>query len=104
MKTMEVNLRAVYGFRSIGVGYSLIAKLCGYLDMPAPMNKNAYGDLSNTVKLASKEIAEKSMVNAAENLRGPKEETDVGVSVDGTWQLKGFSSTLGIVAAISVDN
>ena len=29
---------------------------------------------------------------------------DDGVSVDGTWQRNGFSSTLGVVAAISTDN
>ena len=28
---------------------------------------------------------------------------DVGLSVDGTWQRKVFSSTLGVVAAISID-
>ena len=29
---------------------------------------------------------------------------DVGVSVDDRWKRKGFSSTLGVVTAISVDN
>lgn len=29
--------------------------------------------------------------------------SDVGVSIDGTWQRKGFSSTLGVTTAISID-
>jgi len=42
------------------------------------------------------------MSDAAKTLRAGKE-TAVGVSVDGTWQRKGFSSKLGVVTAISVD-
>ena len=32
-----------------------------------------------------------------------KKKGDVGVSIDGAWQRKGFSSTLGVVTAISID-
>ena len=104
MKTMEINVRAVYAFRSIGVGYMPLTKLCGLLNMPAPMTKTGYEGLSNSIKVASKEVAEKSMSDAAAKLRGTKETADIGVSVDGTWQRKGFSSTLGVVTAISVDS
>ena len=55
------------------------------------------------MKVASKQVAEKSMCNAAARLRGTEKTADVGVSVDGTWHRKGFSSTLGIVTAISID-
>ena len=44
------------------------------------------------------------MSDAATRLRGTNPIADVGVSVDGTWQRKGFSSTLGVVAAISIDH
>ena len=30
--------------------------------------------------------------------------TDIGVSVDGTWQKRGFSSLNGVIAAISTSN
>ena len=43
------------------------------------------------------------MADAAKELRGDEETADIGVSVDGTWQRKGFTSTLGVVTAISVD-
>ena len=41
---------------------------------------------------------------AATELRGSDETADVGVSVDGTWQRKGFTSMNGVVTAISVDS
>ena len=30
--------------------------------------------------------------------------TDIGVSVDGTWQMRGFSSLNGVVVAVSTSN
>jgi len=104
MPTMEVNARAVYGFRSIGIGYALLTKLCGFLNMPPPMTKAGYDKMANRIKGASKSIAEKSMSEAAESLRKGKKTADVGVSMDGTWQRKGFSSTLGVITAISIDS
>ena len=46
MKTMEMHVRDVYGFRSIGVGHTPLTKLCGFLNMPPPMTKNAFDGLS----------------------------------------------------------
>ena len=37
-------------------------------------------------------------------LRGTEKTADVGVSVDGIWQKKGFSSRLGVVRVISIDS
>ena len=106
MKTMEINVRAVYDFRSIGVGHTPLTKLCGILNMPPPMTQNAYNGLSYSIKVAFKQVAEKSMsdVAASSLLFAGTEQTANGVSVDGKWQRKGFSSTLGVVAAISIDN
>ena len=43
------------------------------------------------------------MADVGEQLKGPNNDTnDAAVSIDGTWQRKGFTSTLGVV--ISVDN
>lgn len=96
MKTMEVNVRAVYGFRSIGIGHALIKKLCGYLNMPPPMQKSAYDDISNRIKLASKEIAEKSMSDTADSLRQSKEE-NANESFNGTiWNRVPKSNHVGL--------
>ena len=37
--TMEINNRAVYGTRSIGISFLLLPKLCGFLNMPPPMTQ-----------------------------------------------------------------
>ena len=104
MKTMEINVRAVCGFRSFGVGYTPLTKLFSFLNMPAPMTKIAYDSLSYSIKVVSKQVVEKSMSDAAAIQRGTPQTTDVGGFVDGMWQRRGFSSTLGVVTAISIDN
>ena len=97
---MEINVRAVYGCRSVGVGFSQMAKLFGYLNMPSPMTQATYDNLADGIKSACKVVAEESMSEAAAKLRHGKKSADVGVSVDGTWQRKGFWSTLGVMTAI----
>ena len=58
-----------------------------------------------TFSVAAKEVAEKSMLDTANELRdGGDSISDIGVSVDGTWQRRGFVSLNGTVAAISMDN
>ena len=49
-------------------------------------------------------VAEKSMSYSAARRRRTKQSADVGVFVDGTWQRKSLSSTLGVVTAIFIDN
>ena len=77
--------------------------------MPPQMTNNAYDDLSYSIKVASKKVAEKSMSGAAARLLGTKKTTDARVSVEGKWQKtpwwqrKGFSSFYKTVSAISID-
>ena len=66
--TMEINARAVYGTRSIGISFSL-SKFCGFLNMPPPMTQTSYNNMSNIIKAISKNAAEKSMSDAATCLR-----------------------------------
>ena len=91
---MEINLRAVYGMRSIGAGHSPLEKLCGHLNMPGQMNVANYNKLSNKLLEAVKTVTGKSMKDVTAELCGGNETADVPVSVDGTWQHKGFTSTL----------
>ena len=71
--------------------------------MPPPMTKNEYDCQSYSIKVASKHVAERSMSDAAARLRGIKTTADVGVSRDGTWKGKGFSSTFGVVTVGRLD-
>ena len=91
MKAMEFNARAVYSFQSIVVGHTPLSKLYGFFNIPPPVTKNAYDGLSYLIKVASKQVAEKSMSDAAARLRGAEQTTDVGVSVDKTRQREGFT-------------
>ena len=70
--------------------------------MPPPMTKVSFQNISNVIKDAAKTVAEKSMANAAAELRGVADHADVGISLDGTWQKKGFISTTGVITAISI--
>ena len=84
--TMEINARAVYGTQSIGIGFSLLSKLCGFLNMPPTMTQTSCNNMSNIIRAASKSVAGKSMSDAAACLRKGEKTADVGVSVDGAWQ------------------
>lgn len=103
-KLYDINVRAVYGTRQTGIGYEHLKKLCCYLNMPEPMLSRNYSKIIEKLEESAKHVAEESMSNAASSLRGDSEFADVGVSVDGTWQRKGFTSMNGIVTAISIDN
>ena len=99
----DINIRSVYACRQIGAGHEHLKKMCAYLNMPSPMLYTNYTKISNKLKVAAKEVAETSMAAAASDLRGDGETADVGVSVDGTWQRKGYVSMNGVITAISVD-
>jgi hypothetical protein len=43
-KAFEVNRRAVLGGRNIGIGHRGASKSAGTMNMPPPMNENAYRD------------------------------------------------------------
>ena len=103
-KRYDVNVRAIYGCRQVGVGHGNFKKLCCYLNMAEPMLSNNYNNISLKLKESAKRFAEKSRSTAASKLRGAADTTDVGVSVAGTWQYKGFISLNGVITAISTDS
>ena len=104
MKPFEINIRTVYGMRTIGVDHTGLENLCGMLNMPKPMTVKQFNYNSNMLCHAAKGVAEKSMVVAVNDLRKDADVIDIGVSVAGTWQRRGFSSLNGVVAAISIDS
>ena len=68
------------------------------------MLSNNYKNISLKVKESAKRVAEKSISMAASKLGGAADSADVGVSVDRTWQRKGFTSLNGFITAISIDS
>ena len=102
--TFDINIRSVYAMRSCGQGHSALERFCGMMNMPQPITKKNYSQLSSKLKDGAKFIAEASMVVAANEVKAKEGTSDIGVSVDGTWQKRGFASLNGVVVAISTSN
>ncbi|GFU86826.1 uncharacterized protein TNCV_1342711 [Trichonephila clavipes] len=102
----EVNTRFVYGMRQIGKGFSAGFKLCGTLNLPR-LSKTAYTNHENKLMSVISEVSELSMQKAASELLvlhpTKNKIVECGISVDGTWQRRGYSSMNGCVAGLSVD-
>ena len=101
----DVNARVVLAFREIGQGYKAISTFGTSMNMPPPMQKNAYSKINSSLHTAYKTVADLSMKNAAKEVfQISKQTSDVRncqVSVDGTWQKRGYSSLNGVVSVIS---
>ena len=72
--------------------------------MPSPMTGVNYAKISCNIRDAVKIVAEKSMEDAVEEAKLYKRGVaDIGVSVVGTWQKRGYTSSNGVIVAISID-
>ena len=90
--------------RSCGEGHVGLENFCGHMNVRKPMRKNNYTKLSHRIRDSAKNVAERSMAIAAADVKRFEGNSDVGVSIDGTWQKREFSSLNGVVAAISITN
>ena len=107
-KGYEVNRRMTYTMRSLGVGYTGLEKFCTFMDMPQPMTRNNFDKINKLCKTAAKEVAMDTMIDAANEIReksGASDDqiVDTGVSVDGSWQKRGYASRNGVVTAMSIE-
>ena len=71
------------------------------MNMPQPVAKKCSMKRSKKLKGSAQLIAEQSMAAAVREVTGIKGTNDIGVSVDRTWQKRGFASLNGVVVAIS---
>ena len=104
-KGYEVNRRLVYSMRQCGVGYGGIKKWATFMNMPSTMCQTSYDKINILVKDAAKAFALKTMKDAAEVIHQNENSdvVDIGVSVDASWQRRGYCSLNGVTTAISVD-
>ena len=100
----DVNVRTIMAFREIAG----IESFCGYMDMTPPMAVTTYHETIANMHSVYMECAEFNTRAAANEIREELLEectaesiADV-VSVDGTWQRRGFSSLNGAVNVISL--
>ena len=106
--SFEANRRLVYSMRSIGRGHSGAKKFCSLMNMPPPPTARAYQKNTRTIAKHVKVIAKDGMSSAAKEIRDAQHarEDDLvncGVSCDGTWQKREYSSQNGCVIVMSID-
>ena len=109
-RSFDINIRTVYACTGAGLGLKKIQDVFCGLDMPKPFSKASYANLLRKVNSATKCKSEKSMVEAANDVREKLKVNDenemcqCNVMLDGTWMKRGHSSRYGVVSAISADN
>ena len=112
VKGHDINSRIVYTMRTLGHGYTGMEKFTTLMNMPKPMTTHTYNNIVDKMVIAATGVAKESMSDTVTELKGihsiptsaSVQTIDVGVSVDGTWQRRGFSSNNGVVTAISIDS
>ncbi len=101
----ELNVRAVLAFREIGKGHNAMTTFSKVLNMPAPPRRDNCTKIQKEKLLPIvKQCANDSMLTNAMKVREICESDtgECGVSIDGTWQKRGYSSHNGVVTAISL--
>lgn len=98
----DLNLRLVYGMRTIGKVLSGAKILLGLLNLPPPPAKYSVHQkiLANQSKLLSFESMKTAVEQAVLEINGSR---DLCVAIDGSWQKRGHTSMNGIVTVTSVD-
>ena len=108
-RNYDVNRRIFYSMRRIGNGYNCMKRFLVLMNHPPPMTEKNYRKLSTVFRNSVKHVAETVMKDAALDIHKQNHDVtidnvvDTGVSVDGTWQKRGFTSLNGAVAAISIE-
>ena len=95
--------------RRCGKSCQGLRKFLALINHPPPMTEKNYRMINLKFSNAVRAVAMRSMDEAAEEVRQTQTSNkdlivETGVSVDGTWQRRGFSSLNGAVAALSIDS
>ena len=113
--TNEINSRSVVASLEFGLGG--LERFCGILNLPKPQSEAAYNKQLVQVEEASFKVCEHIMIEASPRLINITEKENkemieinddshklakVAVTIDGTWQKRGYSSKKGIVFVTSV--
>ena len=109
-KPFEVNLRAVLAIKEIGKGYEALSTFCTIMNMVSPMSSTSFdacidkihGAFSDEVKSSLENASKETTLKCPPNKDG--EFPQCTVSVDGTWQTRGFSSLNGIVTCTAQES
>ncbi|GFX79949.1 CCHC-type domain-containing protein [Trichonephila clavipes] len=94
-----INSSIVWGLRIIGKGFSAGKKLCAFLGLPF-LSKLAFRNQERKLLKATERVAQENINAALSEIKGSNSFTKCGISIDGTWQRRGYSSLNGCVSAI----
>jgi hypothetical protein len=86
-KAFEVNRRAVLTGRNIGIGHRGSSKSTGTMNMPPPMNENAYRD--HVLAIHAEVVCKESMNNASQETKQFYEVEEDGNYIILVFQLTG---------------
>ena len=73
-----------------GVGYEGLQRFSGIMNMPPSVARKNY-KISNKLGEAVEKVAKACMIQASVDVK-ENEITDIGISYDGIWQKRGYSS------------
>ena len=80
--------------------------LFGFMNFLPVMGKDSFSEMNKDIAVSYSKVAKGCMLKAANEVHSGADDNslcDIGVSCDGTWQERGFSSLLGAVTVISVE-
>ena len=92
--------------RSIGKGRKGAVRFCTLMNMPEPSLPRSYSYHATAINKSVKKVAEETMAEAAKEIHEQldfSEFAEIGVSGDGTWQKRGYSSLHGVVNVASME-
>ena len=90
--------------RACGQGFSGLEKFTSLMNIPKPITKNIYNKLIKTVSECAKIVAKETMIDAVKEIsQSSSRIINTAVSVNDSWQRRGFSSLNGVVTAIPMD-
>ena len=105
-KSFEINTRMVLAFREIGRGQSGMETFARCMNMANCLSQSLYDSRNKSLHRSYSEVAQFSQKKAAIETReklgeaDPTKMVDCQVSVDGTWQRRGYSSLNGAVTLL----
>ncbi|GFU66313.1 uncharacterized protein TNCV_3642361 [Trichonephila clavipes] len=99
-KDCEANARITYAMRTVGLGFCGIKNFPTAMDLPPPVSQKSYERILRKINLASREVAEDSMKNAAKAEVSASGSNEICVSGDGTWNTRGHTSRIGVCSVI----
>ena len=93
--------------RVLGYGHIGIEKFTQLINLPKLMTPKSYSKVTTKVKNIVKSMTDKTMSNAANEMRENVTDddiVDVGNSCDGSWQKRGFQSRNGVFTSILIES